>query len=105
MRPRIVKAAVLSTFRAYCAPERLTELVEAFDGGLTVHVGDEVPAADYAKLLTELPGLRPTLADLEVGESGTGVASAVEFVLEGLHLSKRLNKEVTGVTASYGKRA
>ena len=33
------------------------------------------------------------------------VAAAVEFVLEGLHLSKRLNKDESGGNATYrGKR-
>jgi len=48
--------------------------------------------------------LRDTLADLEVGETPAGVASAVEFVLEGLHLSKRLNKEAVGGKAAYRGR-
>jgi magnesium chelatase subunit I len=101
---RIVKAAVLETFRATCKPEKLTELVTAFDEGLIVHTGDDVPAAEYAKLLSSLPGLRGTLADLEVEETPAGVASAVEFVLEGLHLSKRLNKDSTGGKAAYRGR-
>jgi len=101
---RIVKASVLETFRARCRPEKLTELVGAFDGGLVVHTGDDVPAAEYAKLLPQLPGLRDTLADLEVGETPAGVASAVEFVLEGLHLSKRLNKDAVGGKAAYRGR-
>jgi magnesium chelatase subunit I len=33
------------------------------------------------------------------------VASAVEFVLEGLHLSKRLNKEAVGGSGVYRARA
>jgi len=33
-----------------------------------------------------------------------GVASAVEFVLEGLHLSKRLNKDAVGGKATYRGR-
>jgi magnesium chelatase subunit I len=33
------------------------------------------------------------------------VASAVELVLEGLHLSKRLNKETTGSRSRYQTRA
>jgi len=46
------------------------------------------------------------LADLEVGESPAQVASAVEFVLEGLHLAKRLNKDAAGTRATYrGKPA
>jgi magnesium chelatase subunit I len=101
---RIVKAAVLETFRATCKPEKLTTLVGAFDEGLVVHTGDDVPAASYASLLSDLPGLRDTLADLEVGETPAGVASAVEFVLEGLHLSKRLNKDAVGGKAAYRGR-
>jgi magnesium chelatase subunit I len=101
---RIVKAAVLETFRSTCTPEKLTTLVAAFDEGLIVHTGDDVPAAEYASLLSDLPGLRDTLADLEVGETPAGVASAVEFVLEGLHLSKRLNKDSMGSKAAYRGR-
>jgi len=101
---RIVKAAVLETFRANCKPEKLTELVTAFDEGLIVHTGDDVPAAEYAKTLSSLPGLRGTLADLEVAETPAGVASAVEFVLEGLHLSKRLNKDAMGGKSAYRGR-
>ena len=37
-------------------------------------------------------------------ESPAAVASAVEFVLEGLHLSKRLNKEAAGGRATYRGR-
>jgi magnesium chelatase subunit I len=95
---------VLEVFRARCRPERLGELVAAFEQGLVVHTGDDVPASEYAHLLPKLKGLRQTLADLEVGETPAGVASAVEFVLEGLHLSKRLNKDAVGGRAAYRGR-
>jgi magnesium chelatase subunit I len=101
---RIVKAAVLSAFRANCKPEKLTGLVEAFDSGLTVRTGATVAAAEYARLLSDLPALSDTLADLEVGETPAGVASAVEFVLEGLHLSKRLNKDAVAGRTEYRGR-
>jgi magnesium chelatase subunit I len=101
---RVVSAAVLETFRSRCRPEKLSELVTAFDGGLVVDAGDDLPAADYAHLLADLPGLRSTLADLDVPETPAGVASAVEFVLEGLHLSKRLNKDAVGAKATYRGR-
>ena len=51
-----------------------------------------------------MPGLRGALGDLDVGETPAGVASAVEFVLEGLHLSKRLNKDAVGGRAAYRGR-
>jgi magnesium chelatase subunit I len=37
-------------------------------------------------------------------ESAAAVAAAVEFVLEGLHLSKRLNKDAIGPRAQYSAR-
>src|SRR3984893_8951141 len=101
MLERIVKASVLEVFRARSRPERLTRLVAAFDEGVTVHTGEDVAASEYAGLLPKLDGLREALADLGVGETPAGVASAVEFVLEGLHLSKRLNKDAVGGKATY----
>jgi magnesium chelatase subunit I len=99
-----VKASVLEVFRARTRPEKLGELVSAFDEGMVVHTGDDVPASEYAQLLPKLKGLRGTLGDLGVGETPAGVASAVEFVLEGLHLSKRLNKDAVGTKATYRSR-
>jgi magnesium chelatase subunit I len=37
-------------------------------------------------------------------ESPAAVAAAVEFILEGLHLSKRLNKDASGDSATYRSR-
>jgi len=98
---RIVKAAVLETFRSQCSPEQLVDLVHGFDEGVVVHTGPDVPASEYGTVLNDLPALHGVLAELEVGESPAQVASAVEFVLEGLHLSKRLNKDAVGTRATY----
>ena len=38
---------------------------------------------------------------LDPGEDFAVIASAVEFVLEGLHLNKRLNKDRSGGKAQY----
>jgi magnesium chelatase subunit I len=101
---RIVKAAVLETFRARVRPEHLGPLVQAFEGGLTVNTGADVPSAEYAGRLADLPGLNGVLSDLGVGESPATVASAMEFVLEGMHLTKRLNKDALGGRAVYRGR-
>ena len=69
-----------------------------------MHTGEDIASSEYAELLGDVPALRATLADLEVGETPAGVASAVEFVLEGLHLSKRLNKDAVGGRAAYRGR-
>jgi magnesium chelatase subunit I len=101
---RLVKGAVLETWRAWCHPERFRDLVAAFEGGLSVDTGDDVPSGAYAGF-ADLPGIKETLGDLDVGEAPAEVASAVEFVLEGLHLSKRLNKDAHAGRATYRARA
>ncbi len=100
----IMNVSVLEVFRARVRPELLGDLVTAFDDGRVVHTGDELPAADYADLLGSMPELSPVLTELAVGETPAGVASAVEFVLEGLHLSKRLNKDAVDGRATYRAR-
>jgi magnesium chelatase subunit I len=101
---RIVKTSVLEVFRATVPAEKLGPLVTAFEDGRVVHTGADVPSAEYADLLGSMSGLRESLADLGVGETPAGVASAVEFVLEGLHLSKRLNKDSIGGKTTYRGR-
>jgi magnesium chelatase subunit I len=101
---RLVKTAVLETFRSRCRPEGLRDLVTAFDEGLSVETGEDVPSAAYAGL-ADLPGMKGVLSDLGVGEAPAEVASAVELVLEGLHLSKRLNKDAhAGGRSTYRGR-
>jgi magnesium chelatase subunit I len=101
---RMMKAAVLDVFRARVRPEHLGSLVQAFETGLVVNTGEDVPSSEYASRLPELPGLSAILADLGVGESPAAVASAMEFVLEGMHLTKRLNKDSVGGRAAYRGR-
>jgi magnesium chelatase subunit I len=51
-----------------------------------------------------VPGLRAAVARVTSDESPAALAAAVEFVLEGLHLSKRLNKDASGTRVTYRGR-
>ena len=87
------------------ARSRLRDVVAAFDEGVVAHTGEDVPSAQEAELVAQIPALREPVATLTGGdESPAAVASAVEFVLEGLHLSKRLNKDASGARAAYRGR-
>src|SRR5207237_8125018 len=100
----IAKASTLEGFRARVRPERLGPIVASFEDGSIVHTGEDVPAAEYRDLISKLEGMPLVLSDLGVGESPAGIASGIEFVLEGLHLTKRLNKDAVGSRASYRSR-
>jgi magnesium chelatase subunit I len=101
---RLIKAAVLSVFKERCPVDQLRAVVDAFDEGTVVHAGDDVAASSYVELLGKMPDLRKQVLALAGSESPSAVASAVEFVLEGLHLSKRLNKDAVGARATYRGR-
>jgi magnesium chelatase subunit I len=102
---RLIKAAVLSVFKERCPIDQLRAVVDAFEEGTIVHAGDDVPATSYVELLAKMPDLRKQVLALAGSESPAAVASAVEFVLEGLHLSKRLNKDAVGARATYRGRS
>jgi magnesium chelatase subunit I len=101
----LVKSAVLTVFRERTDPAVLRDVLEAFEGGRVVDTGEDVGSADLAALVDELPGLKAPVGSLTDGdESAAAMASAVEFLFEGLHLGKRLNKEHVGARASYRAR-
>jgi magnesium chelatase subunit I len=102
----IVKSAVLTVFKARVAPDRTREVIAAFEEGAVAHTGEDVPSTDLALLVETVPALRPVAAELAGGdESPAALAAAVSFVLEGLHLSKRLNKDAAGRRATYRGRS
>jgi magnesium chelatase subunit I len=101
----LLRAATLSVFKTEVDPGKLRDIVNAFDEGAVVHTGEDVTSSDLARLVEEVPALRPVVATLTGGdESPAAVASAVELVLEGLHLTKRLNKDALDGRATYRSR-
>ena len=70
--------------------------------GFAATTSDLTPAAELLAQFGELPGLGKLLERLGVEEESPGVAaSALEFALEGLHLSRRLNKDGGDAVATY----
>ena len=102
----LLRQAVLSAFRDLVDPSLTTPVVEAFEEGAVAHTGEGLPSAELAALASEVPGLADAVAPL-VGPTASepAVASAVEFVLEGLHLSRRLNKDEASSGVTYRSRS
>ena len=101
----LVNAAVLTVFRERVGPQYLISIAEAFEGREPVVAGEDVGAQEYVSLCTEIAPLGEAVRSVTGSERPEVVASAVELVLEGLHLSKRLNKEAFGGRAQYRSRA
>ena len=85
--------------------EEASEIVEAFNGEAIVHTGDDLPDADYLAVLDAMPALEGPVERIAGPNASDGEkAAAVEFVLEGLYLTKRLAKDASGARALYRSR-
>jgi magnesium chelatase subunit I len=101
---KLVARAVVNTFNRHFALSELAPLIDRFDDeGLEAEVGEFVPSQSHVDLIGAVPELAATIARLDAGESPAGMASATEFVLEGLHLNRRLNKERRGGGVRYAR--
>jgi magnesium chelatase subunit I len=100
---KLVQRAVVNVFNRHFSLSELVPLVERFESGANAEVGESVGSASHELLVSEIPELRRAVGRLDVGESPAGVASGVEFVLEGLHLNRRLNKERRGGGVRYAR--
>jgi magnesium chelatase subunit I len=102
---RALSHAILKVFRRRLAGFDFSPLLSRFGQGFAARTSDLTPAGDFLGQFGDLPGLSKLLARLGVEEESPGsAASAVEFALEGLHLSRRLNKDAAGRVGawSYG---
>jgi magnesium chelatase subunit I len=101
----LVALAVRQCFTEYVLLEEAPEIVAAFNTEALVHTGDDLPDADYVAVLAAMPALdAPVRRVAGPGASDGELASAAEFILEGLYLTKRLAKDASGARALYRSR-
>jgi len=100
---KLLNRSIVKVFDQRFSLNSLQKVVEYFNSGWGVEVSDQMPSQDYLEGIKEIPGLKEAIRTLGIQESPTLMASATEFVLEGLHLHQKLNKDVEGGRATYGK--
>jgi magnesium chelatase subunit I len=90
---RLIQGAVLAVFNHYFSLGELEPIVAQFKSGFAAEVSDMTTSAEYAKLIKGTEGLQAAVEKLGAQATEPLQASAVEFIFEGLHLNKRLNKD------------
>ncbi len=109
---RIVDEAVKSIFDQHFDPKQFRNIVEYFESGNTLEVGDRLPAADILKRIDAVREFRKQVAkaagELDPQIAATPLrpqleASVAEFILDGLYCHNRLNKKQRSGMASYGR--
>jgi magnesium chelatase subunit I len=103
---RALKTSELEVFRRRLGGFDFQPILGRFAQGFEAETSDLQPAADLLGQFGELRGLSKLLERLGVEEESPGAAaSAIEFALEGLHLSRRLNKDASGRPGSNRYRS
>jgi magnesium chelatase subunit I len=107
---RIIDEAVKNIFAHHMDIRELRPVVEYFESGQSVEVGDSLATSVVLERIGKVPGLRKRsdglaaqmLPDLS-GREGrdAAIASAAEFILEGLHVHNKLNKSAKAGAISY----
>jgi magnesium chelatase subunit I len=90
---KLIQGAVLNVFNRHFSLSDFETMLGRFERGLTVEVGEGMSSERYPRLVGELPEMREAASRLEAEGNPATIASAVEFVLEGLHLNRKLNKD------------
>ncbi len=90
---KLVQAAVLNVFNRYFLVQEFEDVLRGFENGMTMDVSDSMPARGYAQQAFRINGLKAAVQKLGAQGNPAAIASATEFILEGLHLNRKLNKD------------
>jgi len=90
----LIRSAVAHVFDGYSQGADLQAVVDWFEMGGTFHVDDVAPAADLLDRTARVQGLRDLarLAGVEADAPPPLLASAIDFVLEGLYALKKISR-------------
>jgi magnesium chelatase subunit I len=109
---RIIEEAVKTVFDQHFDPKQFRNIVEYFESGNTIEVGDRVPAAQILKRIEAVREFHKQVEraapELDAKLAATPLrpqleASVAEFILDGLYTHNRLNKKQKSGGTSYGQ--
>jgi magnesium chelatase subunit I len=107
---RIAEEAIKNIFAQHLDAREFRATVDHFETGQAVEVGDTLSVKEVLARIERVPGLRkradefarqvqPDLKDADARDAAT--AAAAEFILEGLYVHNKLNKNVKAGATSY----
>ena len=98
---RILSRATLNVFNRRVSSAQLEALAGGVADDLRIEVGESMPSDGYGAVLTQFPALAAEVTRLVTMDNAAARASAVEFLLEGMHLHKLLNRDELGGSTRY----
>lgn len=98
---KLTQGAIINVFNRYFLVQEFDELLRSFENGMTIDVSDGMPSMEYAQQAFRVNGLKSAVAKINAAGNPALIAAATEFILEGLHLNRKLNKDRAGGRVHY----
>lgn len=101
----LLRTSIATTFRSRAGGADLSGVVTLVEDGGVIETGEEVTAAEILEQAGQIAGLGALVEKVEPNVDATPglAASVVELILEGLHLTRRLDKHTDdGGRTVYG---
>jgi magnesium chelatase subunit I len=99
---KLSRNAVSNVFRRHLDAADFIDLVGRYDSGHSFEASDRRPVAEYVAEADQFAEIGAAMTRLKLRPTPAMTASLYEFVLEGLHLGKRLNKSRVASGSVYG---
>ncbi len=98
---KLVGEAVKNIFENHFHVKKFRPLIEWFENGEVLSTGDNISSKEYVERMRKIPVLlkeaesfiEKSVPEIPAQAKDALTASAAEFILEGLHVSNRLNKK------------
>ena len=98
---RLFQDATKAVFSRFTEGINLEPLAVQFANGIHATTGESIPSNEYEDIIKKIDGLAEAVEHLVPGANTASRASAVEFMLEGLHINQMLNKNRVGGRITY----
>ncbi len=98
---RLERGAISAVFSRHFSAAHFDGMVSKFEDGTMLEVGEGIASRVYTRAIGDVPEVATALKRLSLPDRPEVRASVIEFLLEGLHLNKRLNKDEVEGRALY----
>ena len=98
---KLIQHAVVNTFARYFNVGDFQDVIGTFENGRKMEASPLTPSMDYVMAASQSASMKTALEHLGAQGNPAIVASGVEFVLEGLHLNRKLNKDRSAASTRY----
>lgn len=94
----IIKAAIRKVFTAVLSDADIEQALKGFSAATRIKISETMASGEYLEQVNSIPSFKALAERLSEAAAPPALAATIEFLLEGLHLKGRLQKErVEGV--------